>query len=100
MGKEIFRNHDVVILTIAVYLGVVLTDFFKAVSRDVLSPFVSTFVEKDRIEDYSFQLWGSTYKLGHLFVQFLNVIVAVILVLITVKLIRRYANGWIKHLYA
>ncbi len=88
-------NNDIVVLTVAVYLGSVFSNFFKTFGDTVLTPIIDLFIPEERIETYRY----GNIRYGALFVEILRVIVAIAMALTFAKLVRNYGGGVAKHLY-
>jgi large-conductance mechanosensitive channel len=89
------NSNDIIILTIAVYLGTVFTNFFRAFSRDIITPVIKRYVPETSIEKYTY----GDLRLGDFFVELINVVVALVMVVLVAKGLRRYAGHVLQHLY-
>ena len=94
-----FRTHDVIILTIAIYLGEVVSDLFRSITRDILIPIASPFVGKNELGKMRYTFFGYIIDVGDVFLHLMRLVVAVVMVLIFVRLVRMYAKGALKHFY-
>ena len=99
MAKVFFSNQDIILLTVAVYLGAVATDLFKAFTKDILIPLISPIITRDKVDGFEIKFFGYTLEIGDFLLQVANAIVAIVIVLIASKLLRRYGHGWLKHFY-
>jgi large-conductance mechanosensitive channel len=88
-------NNDIVILTVAVYLGSVFSNFFSDFSDDILTPLLRKVIPERAIEDYRY----GDIQYGKLLIGVINVVIAVGLALLFAKLARNYGGGVAKHLY-
>lgn len=95
----VFRTHDIIILTIAIYLGEVTSDLFRSITRDIFVPLVSPFVSKDELGKMRYNFFGYVLDFGDVFLHLIRMFVAVVMVLIFVRLVRIYAKGALKHFY-
>ncbi len=89
------NSNDIIILTIAVYLGTVFTNFFRAFSRDIITPLIRRYIPEMNIEKY---VYGDL-RLGDFFVELINVVVALVMVVLVAKGLRKYAGSVLQHLY-
>jgi large-conductance mechanosensitive channel len=92
-------DQDIVILTIAVYLGVVFTNFFQAITRDILVPLTEPLIPKDEFGKLKVPFFGYMLDFGDVLLQTINVVVGVGMVILVSKFLRRYGKGVIQHLY-
>lgn len=94
-----FRTHDIIVLTIAIYLGEVVSDLFRSITRDILIPFASAFVSKELLDRMKYSFYGYTIDFEDVLLHVLRLFVAVAMVIIFVRLVRTYAKGSLKHFY-
>lgn len=90
---------DIVLLTLAVYLGTVLTDLLKAVTKDILVPLVQPFVPADEFGRLRVKFFGYTLDFGDVFLHAVGMLVAVVMALAIAKALRKYGTGWLQHFY-
>jgi large-conductance mechanosensitive channel len=99
MAKVFFSNQDIILLTVAVYLGAVATDLFKAFTKDILAPLASVFVKRHEVDGFEIELFGVKLEVGDFLFQLGNALVAIVIVLFASKLLRKYGGAWLKHFY-
>jgi large-conductance mechanosensitive channel len=89
------NSNDIIILTIAVYLGTVFTNFFRAFSKDIIAPVVHMILPESTIRAFEY----NGFHLGDFFLEIVNVVVALIMVILFAKGMRKYAGHVLQHLY-
>lgn len=84
-------NADLIILTAAVYLGGVLSQFFTSLSQDIILPLIApiTAAQKD-LSSFTVQLGSVQLKVGEFLVELINLVIALFLVVTVVGLIKSY----------
>ena len=97
--KELIPTHSIVLLTIAVYLGEVLSELFKAITRDIIIPLLAPYLNITELGHWDIQVNGHKLDVGDVFVHALRLLLAVIMVLLLVKFLKHYAKGVLKHFY-
>jgi len=97
--KELIPTHSIVLLTIAVYLGEVLSELFKAITRDIIIPLLAPYLNITELGHWDIQVNGHKLDVGDVFVHILRLLLAVIMVLLLVKFLKHYAKGVLKHFY-
>lgn len=81
LGNTII-HHDFLWLSLAVYMGALLQDFFGALSKDIIVPFMDGMFNFDaKFDTYSFNWRGQTFKYGDIVIQLFNLIVGLTFVL-------------------
>ena len=88
-------NNDIVVLTVAVYLGSVFSTFFKTFGDTILTPIIEMFISEDRLETYRL----GKIRYGAFLVEIIHVIAAIAMALAFAKIARYYGGGIAKHLY-
>jgi large-conductance mechanosensitive channel len=92
---------EILILSaLAVYLGSVFTDFFHALSKDVILPLAKPFVGVDKYgEELIIPIGKAQIKVGDLFIHAVSLVVAVSLIVVANEFMQRYASGFLKKIY-
>ena len=99
MAKVFFSNQDILLLVVGFYLGTILTDLLKTFTKDIVIPLLSPLIAKDRAKDMDVKFFGATLEVGDFLFELMNAFVSVILVVLFVKVLRRYGGSWLKHFY-
>lgn len=94
MGKlgRALIEHDILWLTIAVYSGSVLTDFFQALIGDIMYPILAAITGSDvkSISEATFTIGSSKIKYGDFIKKLFGLVFNVALIYIFVKLISKF----------
>lgn len=89
-----------IISAMALYLGDAFIEFFKDLNRDVIVPLLSPFSKNIKeAEDLTIVLFGIELKLGKVFVATVHLVFAIIMAIIVLRFLKKYASGWIRKLY-
>ena len=90
LGKAIIE-HDILWLTIAVYSGGVLTDFFQALIGDIMYPIFASVAGSDvkNVTDATITIGQNKIKYGDFLKKLFSLVFNVFLIWLFVKLISR-----------
>lgn len=97
--KELIPTHSIVILTIAVYLGEVMSDLFKAITSDVIVPLLAPYLNITELGKWDVRVNGYELDIGDVLVHILRLALAIAMVLLLVKFLKYYAKDVLKHFY-
>ena len=93
-------GHDIVILTVAVYLGLVMTDLLKAISADLVMPLLAPILpSKNELGKTNIHFGSIRLEVGDVLQKLIAFIVAVSIALLVVKSIRIFGKDLIIHFY-
>ena len=84
-------NSDIVILTAAFYLASVFSQFFTAISRDIILPILSpiTAAQKD-VAAFTIRIGNIELRIGNVLSELVNLVIALGIVVFTVGLLKSY----------
>lgn len=88
-------NNDIIVLTMAVYLGTVFSNFFAAFSKDILSPILRKLLPEKLVSEYHYE----DIRYGAFIIEILGLVVGVAMAILFAKFARRYAGSVFQHLY-
>ena len=84
-------NADLIILTAAVYLGGVLTEFFTALSADLIVPLLSPVTSAGKgVADFTVRLGSIELKVGDLLSKFVSLVISLFLVVTVIGVLKTY----------
>ena len=83
-------ERDLIILTVAVYLGGVFTGFFRALTNDLIVPFISIFLPYNDVGKLPVVFGGRTFDIGTILIETINAAIAIVLVMFIVSVLRAY----------
>lgn len=84
-------TRDIIILTAAFYLGNVVSEFFKSLSEDIITPLMAPAAAAGKgVNAFSVTVGGVTLKVGEVMIAFVNLVVSFALVVFTIGLLRTY----------
>jgi large-conductance mechanosensitive channel len=84
-------TRDIIILTAAFYLGNVVSEFFKSLSEDIITPLMAPAAAAGKgVNAFSVTVGGVTLKVGEVMIAFINLVVSFALVVFTIGLLRTY----------
>jgi large-conductance mechanosensitive channel len=81
-------ENQVLILSLGIHGGMVLTQFFDALTRDVILPMFSR--SEEGASKFVIQIGSLKIKLGDILVQIINMMIAFGVVYVTVPYIKEY----------
>lgn len=93
--------HELLLLSaLALYLGDAFTEFFKDLNKDFIVPLLRPFSDPIReAHDFKVKMFGMDFALGKVFVSLVHLLFALLMALISIRLLDRYASGWIRKIY-
>ena len=93
--------HELLLLSaLALYLGDAFTEFFKNLNKDFIVPLLRPFSDPIKeAHDFTVHIFGMEFALGKVFVSLIHLLFALLMALISIRLLDKYASGWIKRIY-
>lgn len=81
--RDIVFESEILWLTLAVYLGSVFEQFFRAITKDILLPFLNSLTGlESEVATYKTTWRGQTIYYGDALFQLLNVLIALLITVI------------------
>ena len=98
---KITVGQDILILTLAVYLGLITTDFFRTLTTDLILPILAPILPtKDELGKINFKVWGNGFvNLANVISEMIHLVIAVIITILFAKSIRLFGRGVLTHFY-
>ena len=85
-------ERDLIILTVAVYLGAVFSTFFRALTQDLIMPLLSAVFPVNEAGKVTIVIGTTTLDVGAVLVESINALIALFLVFGVVSFLRTYAT--------
>jgi hypothetical protein len=84
-------GNKIVIASVSVYLGIFLSGFFKAITRDLVLPLLSPLASVESgVATLVVQIGGIKFNIGDVIVQVINLVIAVGVIYLTLPYLKEY----------
>jgi hypothetical protein len=84
-------TKDIIIITAAIYLGTVVSGFFKALSDGIVTPLLAPAAAAGKgVSEYQVTLAGMTLKIGDVISALVQLLVSFTVVVFTIGVLRTY----------
>lgn len=84
-------NRDIIIVTAAIYLGSVVSNFFKALSDGIVTPILAPATAAGKgVTEFTVSAAGVTLKVGAVLSALVQLIISFVVVIFTIGVLRTY----------
>lgn len=84
-------NRDIIIITAAIYLGSVVSNFFKSLSDGIVTPILAPAAAAGKgVSEYKITAAGVTLNVGAVISALVQLIVSFVVVIFTIGVLRTY----------
>jgi len=84
-------TRDIIIITASIYLGSVVTKFFDALSRGIVTPILAPAAAAGKgLSEFTVAFGGVQLKVGEVLAQLVNLLISFVVVVFAIGFLRTY----------